>query len=257
VLNISKEEIYMDLWQYFARDYRGAPFILFGTVHLLTLVVVAVFIVSLTFFRGASELTRSRVRWTLAITLWLNELAWHVWNIAIGTWTPQTLLPLQLCNVLVWLTGFTLLSKNQTLYEFSYFLGIAAASQSIFTPDAGMYGFPHFRYIQPIISHGLLVAIAVYLTVVEGMRPTWKAIPRIFAVTNLYMLFLYFFNSAIGSNYMMVNYKPDVVSLFSLMPGWPWYILWSEGIALVLFLLLYLPFAIKDWRAVRMAKVAG
>jgi hypothetical integral membrane protein (TIGR02206 family) len=247
----------MDLSQFFVLDYHGAPFILFGTVHLLTLLVVAVFIVSLTFFKGAPESTLRKVRWTLAITLWLNEIAWHVWNIAVGTWTIQTLLPLQLCNVLVWLTGFTLLSKNQTLYEFSYFLGIGAACQSLFTPDAGMFGFPHFRYIQPIISHGLLVAIGVYLTVVEGLRPRWQSIPLIFAVVNAYMLFLYFFNSAIGSNYMMVNYKPDVTSLFSLMPGWPWYIVWSEGLALVIFLLLYLPFALKDWRArVRLSQKA-
>jgi len=238
----------MDLLQYFSLDYHGPAFILFGTVHLLTLLVVAVFIVSLTFFRGASEATRSRVRWTLAIALWLSMVAWQAWNVACGIWTIQALLPLQLCDVLVLLTGFTLLSKNQTLYEFSYFLGIGAACQSLFTPDAGMFGFPHFRYIQPILSHGLLVAIGVYLTVVEGMRPRWQSIPRIFLVVNLYMLFLYFLNSAIGSNYMMVNYKPDVPSLFSLMPGWPWYILWSEGLALAIFLFLYLPFMLKDWK---------
>lgn len=214
-------------------------------MHLLTLLLVAVSIGSLIFLKGASESTRSRVRWTLAIALWLSMVVWQAWNIAVGIWTVQTVLPLQLCDVLVIMTGFTLLSKNQSLYEFSYFLGIGAACQSLFTPDAGMYGFPHFRYIQPIISHGLLVAIGVYMTVVEGFRPRWQSIPRIFAVVNVYMLFLYFFNSAVGSNYMMVNYKPDVVSLFSLMPGWPWYIVWSEGLALVIFLLLYLPFAGK------------
>lgn len=239
----------MELLQFFTLNYHGAPFILFGTVHLLTLLLVAVFIVSLTFLKGAAESTRSRVRWTLAIALWLSMVAWQAWNIAEGIWTVQSVLPLQLCDVLVILTGFSLLSKNQTLYEFSYFLGIGAACQSLFTPDAGMFGFPHFRYIQPIISHGLLVAIGVYMTIVEGMRPRWQSIPRIFLVVNLYMLFLYFFNSAIGSNYMMVNYKPDVTSLFSLMPGWPWYIVWSEGLALVIFLVLYSPFAVKDWHA--------
>lgn len=250
----------MDFWYYFARDYRGEPFILFGTVHLLTLLVVAVFIVILSLgFRGASEATRQRLRWTLAITLWLNEFAWHIWNIAIGTWNVQTLLPLQLCNVLVWMTGFTLITKNQTLYEFSYFLGIGAACQSIFTPDAGMYGFPHFRYIQPIVSHGLLVSIGVYLTVVEGMRPRLIAIPRIFLATNIYMLFLFFLNSAIGSNYMMVNYKPDVTSLMSMMPGWPWYILWCEVLALIIMSLLYLPFAFGRLKVgkLKSEKVAG
>jgi len=124
----------MDITQYFARDYHGAPFVLFGTVHIVTLIVVALFILGLTRFKGASEQTLRKVRWTLAIALWLNEIAWHIWNIAVGMWTIQTMLPLQLCSVLVWLTGFTLVSRNYTLYEFSYFLGIGVAIQSLLTP---------------------------------------------------------------------------------------------------------------------------
>jgi hypothetical integral membrane protein (TIGR02206 family) len=85
--------------------------------------------------------------------------------------------------------------------------------------------------------------------VVEGFRPTWKSMARVFVVTNLYMFIIYFVNSAIGSNYMMVNAKPGVTSLFDLMPPWPWYILWAEALAVVIFLLLYLPFALKDRRA--------
>jgi len=239
----------MDFLQYFAKDYHGAPFVLFGATHIATLVIVALFVWRMTFFKGASELTRRKVRWVLAITLWLNEINWHAWNIAIGAWTIQTMLPLQLCNVLVWMTGFTLISKNQTLYEFSYFLGIGAAIQSLFTPDAGIYGFPHFRYIQTIISHGLLVAVGVYMTVVEGLHPTWKSMVRVFIATNLYMVFLYFLNLILGSSYMMVNYKPDVPSLLSLMPDWPWYILWCEALAVMIILLLYLPFALKNRRA--------
>jgi len=239
----------LDLLQYFAKDYHGAPFVLFGTVHIATLIVVALFILALTRFKGAPEQVLHNARWTLAIVLWLNEIAWHAWNIAIGTWTIQTMLPLQLCSVLVWLTGFTLISRNQALYEFTYFLGIGAAVQALLTPDAGIYGFPHFRYIQPILSHGLLVSAGVYMTVVEGLRPTWKSMARVFVITNLYMFVIYFVNLAIGSNYMMVNAKPDVTSLFDLLPAWPWYIPCAEALAVAIFLLLYLPFMIKDWRA--------
>ena len=119
----------MDILQYFARDYHGAPFVLFGTVHILTLVVVGLFIAGLTLFRGASEIVRTRVRWTLAIVLVLNEIAWHVWNIAIGTWNIQNMLPLQLCNVLIWLEAYMLLTKNYTIYEFAYLLGITGPFQ--------------------------------------------------------------------------------------------------------------------------------
>jgi hypothetical integral membrane protein (TIGR02206 family) len=238
----------MDFLQYFVRDYHGAPFILFGTAHIVTLIVIALCILGLTRFKGASEQTLRNVRWTMAIVMWVNEIGFHLWNVAIGTWTIHTMLPLQLCNVLVILTGFMLIFKNYPIYEFSYFLGIGAAVQPLLTPDAGIYGFPHYRYIEPMISHGLLVAAGVYMTVVEGFRPTWKSIGRIFVVTNTYMLILFFVNPAVGGNYMMVNYKLHVISLLSLLPDWPWYLLWEQGIALVVFLLLYLPFIIKDWQ---------
>jgi hypothetical integral membrane protein (TIGR02206 family) len=241
----------MDILQYFARDYHGPPFVLFGTVHIITLLVVGLFIFGLTLFHGAPEPVLKRVRWTLAIVLLLNEIAWHVWNIAIGTWTIQTMLPLQLCSVLVWLGIYMLFTKNHVIYEFVYLLGISGPLQALLTPDAGPYGFPHFRYVQPVISHGLLVASAVYMTVVEGFRPTWRSIVRVVVVGNIYLVLIYFFDIATGSNYLMVNYKPDVESLLTLLPAWPWYILWMEILAIFFILLLYLPFLIKDWRAGR------
>jgi len=239
----------MDLLQYFARDYHGAPFVLFGTVHIISLIVIALFMLGLTRFKGASGQTLQKVRWTLAIVLWLNEIAWHIWNIAIGTWTIQTMLPLHLCSVFIWLSGFMLISRNYSIYEFVYFLGISGALQALLTPDTGIYSFPHFRYIQTMISHGLLVSVGVYMTVVEGYRPTWKSMARVFIIANIYMVIIYFVNSAIGSNYMMVNGKPALTSVLDLLPAWPWYLLWLEVIALANFLLLYLPFMIKDWKA--------
>ena len=63
---------------------------------------------------------------------------------------------------------------------------------------------------------------------------------------NLYALGIYFVNDALGSNYLMVNAKPDVPSLLDLLPAWPWYILWMEGIGLITFIVLYVPFYFKD-----------
>ncbi len=239
----------MDFGQYFIKDYTGAAFVLFGTAHLGTLGVIVLFNFWLVTFRRASEATRTKLRWTLAIVLWLVESSWHLWNLAIGTWTIQTMLPLHMCSVLIWLTGFMLIFKNYSIYEFVYFLGIGGALQALLTPDVGIYGFPHFRYFQTFFSHGLLVSAGIYMTVVEGFRPTWKSILRIFVIANIYMVSIYFVNSAIGSNYLLINGKPPMATILDLLPAWPWYIPWLEGIALATCLILYLPFAIKDWRA--------
>ena len=158
------------------------------------------------------------------------------------------MLPLHLCTALIWLSGFMLINKNHAIYEFAYFLGIGSALQYLATPDLGIYGFPHFRFIQTFLSHGLLLTCAVYMTVVEGFRPTWKSILRVAVVINIYMLIIFFVNSAIGSDYLMINAKPSTPSILDLLPAWPSYVFYMELIGVATVLLLYLPFMIKDWR---------
>jgi uncharacterized membrane protein YwaF len=65
---------------------------------------------------------------------------------------------------------------------------------------------------------------------------------------NIYVVIVYFINNAIGSNYLMINGKPNTPSLLDLLPPWPVYILYMEAIGLITILLLYLPFAVQNWR---------
>ena len=157
--------------KYFAKDYPGEPFHLFAPSHLAALVAVILLNLSFSFLRGAAPADLAFVRYTLAAIILLNELAWHLWHLATRQWTPQTMLPLHLCSVMVYLSAFTLMTRQAAAYELLYFMGIGAASQALLTPDLGPYGFPHFRYWQTFISHGLLVSGPIYLTVVEGFRP--------------------------------------------------------------------------------------
>jgi hypothetical integral membrane protein (TIGR02206 family) len=234
--------------QFFAWNYHGAPFELFGIAHLGGLLALLILNLSLMRAKTASNRTRSLLRWTLALILWTNESAWHAWKIFHGQWTLQTMLPLHICSLMVWISGIMLVTRNYRIYEFAYFLGIGGGLQALATPDLGIYGFPHFRYFQTFLSHGLIVTAPIYMTVVEGFRPTWKSMWKAILWMNVYALGIYFVNDALGSNYLMVNAKPDVPSLLDLLPTWPWYILWMEGIGVITFLILYSPFIIKDRR---------
>jgi hypothetical integral membrane protein (TIGR02206 family) len=233
---------------FFARDYAGGAFQLFGAAHLAALAALVLLNLFLLRFKGSPEATRKRVRWILAIILWVAETAWHLWNFFTGQWTVQVLLPLNVCSALIWLSGFMLILKSQTIYEFAYFLGIGGAIQYLATPDLGIYGFPHFRFFQTFTSHGLLVTCAIYMTVVEGFRPTWRSLWRVVIIANIYMVAIFFLNRAIGSDYLFVNAKPATASILDLLPPWPYYILYMEALGLVTFLLLYLPFMIRDRR---------
>ena len=234
--------------QFFAKDFTGGEFAFLGTTHLIALLCIILLNIYLLRYKAKSDAERSKVRWTMAIILWVNELGWHIWNASIGNWNLQTMLPLHVCSVLVWLSGVMLVTKNYTIYEFAYFMGIGGALQALLTPDLGIYGFPHYRFFQTFISHGLIVTSAIYMTTVEGSRPTLKSFGRIFVGMNIYLFIVFFINQTIGSNYMFVAHKPETASLLDMLPEWPWYILWLEVIGLLTCLILYIPFIIKDWR---------
>jgi conserved hypothetical integral membrane protein TIGR02206 len=234
---------------FFTANYQGPAFELFGTTHFAALGALVLLNLFLLRFKNASDTTKSVIRWMLALILLVNEIAWHYWNYVVGTWTIQTMLPLHLCSLLVWTGALMLITKNYRIYEFMYFIGIAGAIQVLATPGLGNYGFPHFLFFQYFISHGLIITSAIYMTVVEGFRPTWKSLLRVAVWMNIYALIVYFINSAIGSNYLMINYKPNTPSLLDLLPEWPVYILYMELIGVISILLLYLPFVIKDLRS--------
>jgi hypothetical integral membrane protein (TIGR02206 family) len=234
---------------FFSKGWDGATFSLFESAHLVILLIIVVVNVWMLRFRNAPEPTRKTVRWTMAIILWVNEAAWHVWNLYLGTWAIQTMLPLHICSVLIWLSGFMLIFKNYQIYEFVYFLGIGAGLQALLTPDVGIYNFPHFRFLQAFIGHGMMVTSGIYMTTVEGFRPTWKSLLRVVVISNIYMVIIFFVNTLIGSNYLMVNGKPPLASILDLLPEWPWYLIHVEIIGIITCLLLYLPFIIKDRRA--------
>ncbi len=237
---------------YFAKDYTGAPFVLFDSAHLTALGIVLLVNVSLVFLRkSSSSKLKDWIRHGLAILLIVNEIARQVWLIYYEQWGIQWNLPLHLCTIFVWLSAYMLITKNYAIFEFGYFLGIGGALQPLLTPDAGIYGFPHFYPVQLFISHGGIIAAAVFMAVVEGYRPYWSSIKKVFIWGNIYLIFVTIINLLIDSNYLYTLHKPHVVTLLDFLGPWPWYLVNAEIIALIIFLLLYAPYAVRDRRGIR------
>lgn len=231
---------------FFARNFTGDPFVILGTPHLIVLVILLAINLSLLRLRNASQRAKNAFRIGLGVVLLINEIAWHVWNAAVGTWTLQTMLPLHLCSVLVWGSAYMLLTNSTQAYEFVYFLGVGAGIQAVMTPDLGIYGFPHFRFFQTFISHGGIIVAAMFMTLVQNQRPYPSSIKRVMVGGILYMIVVYGINSIVGSNYLFIMHKPETPSLIDLLGPWPFYILGLYGIALIEFAILYLPFFLKD-----------
>ena len=237
---------------FFTKDFTGGPFVLFSTQHLIAIGLIILFGAFIILSqRHAGEKSRKTVRYTLAALLVINESTWQLWNLFTGQWSIQTMLPFHLCSALVWLSAYMLVTRNRTIYEFAYLIGIAGALQAILTPDLGQYAFPHYRYFQVFISHGIIIIAALYMTLVEGYRPTWQSVKKVAIYGNIYLVVIFILNLLIGSNYLFVAHKPETASLLDALPPWPVYILVIEALAAAFILLFYAPFALMDGKKKR------
>jgi hypothetical integral membrane protein (TIGR02206 family) len=236
----------------FSASPTGMQFQLFGPHHLLVMgLVLAANLSLLPLRRLLGEGARRGIRYLLAFLLVLAEVTYMGWRAYAGIFTLQEALPLHLCSVMAFVGAAALVSRSATLYAFTYFLGIGGAAQALITPEIGIYGFPHVRFFTSAVLHGGLITAALYLTVVEGFRPSWRAMGRVIAGLLLYLGFVGVINSAVGSNYLFIARKPPFPTLIDDLGPWPWYILSLFGVGLLSMLLLYSPFIVLDWRSAR------
>ena len=233
--------------EYLARDYSGGAFILFGKDHLISLsFVVIICLIIYRFRKRWNKAQMKATRWGLLALIYASEASWHVWMMAIGNWNTQIMLPLWLCSITAWTMPLLLIWRNQKYFEWVYFMGSLGAAMALLTPDLMQYGFPHYRFIEFFTLHSTVIIAIVYMTTVERFRPTWKSIPRVFIITNIYWLFCAWINSQIGSNYLYTQSKLPTPSLLDYLGPHPWYLLSMEAIGIMLCVLLYVPFAIID-----------
>ena len=237
------------MYQYFDYNYAGPPFELYGAGHLISLgIVVATLAFLIWGWKNPTEADKRHARLFLFCTFLVIEVSWHAWNVAVGAWSVQQHLPLHLCSLSSLAVLYLLVTRDYRVYEIFFFIGIAGASQTLITPEAANFGLPHFRAIQTLAAHGMIVIVLVYLTTIEGLRPTWKSVWKTMIAINAYFVVITPLNYLLGSNYMYTLRKPASASLLDLLGPWPWYLFWTEFVALGLFILLYLPFVLSDRR---------
>jgi uncharacterized membrane protein YwaF len=61
------------------------------------------------------------------------------------------------------------------------------------------------------------------MTLVEGHRPTLKALRNVLIGASLYTAAVGVVNWLIGSNYLFIAHKPPTASLMDALGPWPWY----------------------------------
>ena len=174
-----------------------------------------------------------------------NYFIWLLLEILAGTFDAKIHLPFQLCRVANILIPLIMISKSDRVYQIIYFWGMSGVFQGLITPDI-TNDFPHFHFIRFWLGHNGMIIALVYATVVYGMRPKIESIKLAFFALNIFLLISIVANLILDANYFWICGKPPMQSLLDYLGPWPWYILAAELVALVHFVVAYIPFYILD-----------
>lgn len=233
----------MDNWIAFGPD--SSPMQAYSAPHLLAMAVILIMCIGLVLFCNCFRLAKQKkyFRYAFVVFIALQQASIYAWYILSGEWSVEKSLPLQLCDLSLILSMVVLLTKQQWLMELLYYWGIGGATQAVLTPAIGAFTFPHIVFYQFFLSHCIILMVCFYMIFVKKFKPSPVSVWRTFIITNLYALIIYPINLLTGGNYLFLARKPIEGTLLDLLGPWPWYLLWLEFVALLLFFLLYLPFA--------------
>jgi hypothetical integral membrane protein (TIGR02206 family) len=223
------------------------PFVLFGTSHLIALILPFVLPVfaAMAVRPRAHPATDRAVRWTLGVAMSVNWIGWMLLLHGKGWLGVDNEFPLNLCDWATVATVVTLFRPNQRTYELAYFWALAGTLQGMFTPDVQL-DFPDIQFLLFFVFHGGIIFAVLYLTFGLKMRPFPASLPRAIAWTLVYAGTAGLFDWLSGANYGMLRRKPPFPTILDFMPPWPWYIgvLIAMGVASTL--IYYAPFFLLD-----------
>mgnify|MGYP005831374907 FL=1 len=161
----------------------GTPFEIFGTVHVITIVVIAFVSIFLPkFYKGKADEQISLMKKIIA-----GVIAAHViispykdLYLLANPYDWRETIPLHMCDLseifLIWF----LLGGPKILYLCAFFWGLGGATMAILTPDISHHDLD---YIFFMIGHGMIIVGIMFATVTLGNRPYAKDIIKVSLIT--------------------------------------------------------------------------
>lgn len=228
------------------------PFQLFGPSHLGALAATLLLAAALTRIARREPAHARSIERALAVLLLSATALYIAIELASGEATLWSFLPFHLCDLAIFVAVIALFTRDRLACETVYSWGFSGTLLAMVTPDLAtdIPGRDYFFYFG---LHAGVVVAAAALTFGAGLHPRPWAPVRVWLLTSAYAGVIALFNLAFDTNYMYLCARPDQPSPLDWFGPWPAYILVADLVALALFSLLHLPFALAR-RAARAAR---
>ena len=228
---------------------NASPFILFGNIHIVTMAIIVLVAVFLPLVcKNQSTSNKSLISKVIAFIILSHVIISPYKDLYLlqNPYNWREILPIHMCDLSeIFLAAF-LLGGPKILYKCAFFWGLAGASMAIITPDIPVIDLDYAFFM---IGHGMIVIGVMYATISLGNRPYAKDILTVSLITAFVLLpIVYLINLILGepANYWYLIAKPAGASLMDAFPEPPFHLLITTPLAIAMFYLIYIPYAIKD-----------
>ena len=232
-------------------------FHMFGLSHavaMLVTVAAGVFMVRLNRSRTAAPRATRTANAVLAavllfsvfidpLSLWLR---YHQDTEEYLHYLCRDALPLHLCDAAALVLAWALIKRNQRGAELGYLWGLSGTLQGLLTP-ALKYDWDSLDYYGFFAQHGGVPVAAVALAFGAGLSPQPGALWRALRWSWAYMAVAGLCDWLLQVNYGYLSAPPEGASLIDRLGPWPWYLLSLQGVGIIFYSLLLLPFR-RRWR---------
>jgi hypothetical integral membrane protein (TIGR02206 family) len=219
----------------------SSGFRLFGPAHLAILAAIPGAAAALARLARGQPARSRQIAAALGRFLAVNEIVWYTWRLhAEGFRFPEGL-PLELCDLTLWLTVIAALTLQPAIFEFAWLAGLGGSLMAVLTPDlwAPPLSYPTIYFF---LAHGGVIASLLFLVWSGLARPRPGCVWRTLCLLNGYAAFIGAFNAVFHTNYMYLCRKPSNASLLDFFGPWPIYLVAGEATAVIMFWLLWMPF---------------
>lgn len=228
---------------------NASPFILFGNIHIITmLVILAVSILLPMIYKDKSEVQKSLMTKMIAYIVIAHVVISPYKDLFLleNPYNWREVLPFHMCDLSEIFLAWFLLGGPKILYKCAFFWGIGGATMAIITPDISHHDLDYAFFM---IGHGMIVIGIMYATVALNNRPYAKDILTVSLITACVLLpITYTINLLLGepANFWYLMAKPAGASLMDAFPEPPYHLLVLTPLAIATFVIIYVPYFIKD-----------
>ncbi|MDB3996660.1 TIGR02206 family membrane protein [Gammaproteobacteria bacterium] len=228
---------------------NASPFVLFGNIHIITmLVILSVSILLPLIYKNKSEAQNSVMTKVIAYIIIAHVVISPFKDLFLleNPYNWREVLPFHMCDLSEIFIAWFLLGGPKILYKCAFFWGIGGATMAIITPDISYHDLDYGFFM---IGHGMIVLGIMYATIALGNRPYATDILTVSLITACILLpITYIINLLLGepANFWYLMAKPEGASLMDAFPEPPYHLLVLMPLAIATFFIIYAPYFIKD-----------